>query len=170
MNDVINSLVTRNSCRSYKPQHITREEMDAVLAAGLNAPSGMNRQTQIFVAVQDDETVALLRKLNAAVMGSDNDPFYGAPDVIAVLAKKEGTWLYDGSLAMGNLLNAAWALGLGSCWIHRCKEVFAGEEGKALLAKWGITDEVEGIGFCILGYENVPKAKIEPKPGRVFYV
>ncbi len=170
MNEVITGLVTRNSCRSYQPRHITAEEMDAILAAGLNAPSGMNRQTAIFVAVQDEDTVNTLRRLNAAVMGSANDPFYGAPDVIAVLARKEGTWLYDGSLAMGNLLNAAWALGLGSCWIHRCKEVFASEEGKALLEKWGIADDVEGIGFCILGYEDQPKAKIEAKPGRVYRV
>ncbi len=170
MNETVNSLVTRNSCRSYQPQHISAQEMDAILAAGLNAPSGMNRQTQIFVAVQDEETVDLLRRLNAAVMGGTNDPFYGAPDVIAVLAKKEGTYIYDGSLAMGNLLNAAWALGIGSCWIHRCKEVFAGEEGKVLLAKWGITDEVEGIGFCILGYTETPKPKVKQKPGRVVKV
>lgn len=170
MNETIKNLTERRSCKSYLPEHITREELDAILAAGLQAPSGMNRQTARFVAVQDEETVALLSRLNASVMGMSNDPFYGAKDVVVVLAKKEGTYLYDGSLAMGNLLNAAWSLGIGSCWIHRGKEVFESEEGKALLQKWGITEAVEGIGFCILGRPGKEKAKTVPNPGRVFYV
>ncbi len=170
MNETIKNLVERNSCRKFKPQHITRQELETLMAAGLNAPSGMNRQPVRLVAVQDDATVAELSRLNAAVMGAAMDPFYGAKDVIIVLAKKEGTYIYDGSLAMGNLLNAAWALGLGACWIHRAREVFAGEAGQALLQKWGITEDVEGIGFCILGYEAEAKPKVLPNPGRAFYV
>ncbi len=170
MNEVIKTLVTRNSCRSYKPAHISREEIDTLLAAGLNAPSGKNMQTARFVVVQDDETVALLSKMNAAVMNAATDPFYGAKDVIIVLAEKSSpNYVYDGSLAVGNLLNAAWAMGLGACWINRAKEVFDTEEGKALLQKWGLTEDVEGIAFCIVGYEDQPKPKIEPKPGRVFF-
>ncbi len=169
MNEALKNLVERKSCRSFQPVHIARKELEQILAAGLNAPSGMNRQPVRFVAVQDDETVALLSKMNAAVGSMPLDPFYGAKDVIIVLAKKEGTYIYDGSLAMGNLLNAAFSLGIGSCWIHRAKEVFASEEGKALLEKWGITEDVEGIGFCILGYVREEKAKTEIKPGRVFY-
>ena len=90
--------------------------------------------------------------------------------MIIVLAKKEGTYIYDGSLAMGNLLNAAWAMEVGAIWIHRAKEVFESEEGKALLKEWGINDEVEGIGFCMLGYTKDEKAKTEIRDGRVFYV
>ncbi len=170
MNEVVKSLVTRKSCKNYKPEHITREEIEEIVAAGLNAPSGMNKQSPRFVVVQDDETVAKLSKMNAAVMNMPNDPFYGAKDVIIVLAKKEGTFIYDGPLAIGNLLNAAWGMGIDACWIHRAKEVFESEEGKALLAKWGITEEVEGIGFCVLGHAAVEKAKTEIQPGRVFYV
>ncbi len=170
MNETVKSLVTRKSCRKFKPEHISRQELEEIVAAGLNAPTGMNRQTPRFVAVQDDETVALLSKLNAAVAGMPADPFYGAKDVIIVLAKKEGTYVYDGSLAMGNLLNAAWSMGIGSCWIHRAKEVFASQEGKTLLEKWGIEEEVEGIGFCILGYVEEEKAKTEIRPGRAMYV
>lgn len=169
MNEAIKNLIERKSCRSFKKEHITREEMEQIISAGLNAPSGMNRQTPLFVAVQDDETVKYLSKLNASILSSDTDPFYGAADVIAVLARKEGTYIQDGSLAMGNLLNAAYSVGVGSCWIHRAKEVFASEEGKALLLKWGITDEVEGIGFCILGYEDKEKSDPEIKSGRVIY-
>ncbi len=170
MNETLKNLTQRRSCKSYLPRHLSREELETVIAAGLQAPSGMNRQTPRFVAVQDDETVALLSRLNAGVMGADIDPFYGAKDVIVVLAKKEGTYLYDGSLAMGSLLNAAWSLGLGSCWIHRAKEVFESPEGRALLKAWGITEEVEGIGFCVLGHAAKEKALTEVKPGRVFFV
>ncbi len=170
MNETIKALITRNSSRCYQDKHIEKELLEQIIKAGLNAPSGMNRQTQRFVAVTDDEIIEKLSKMNGAVAGMAHDPFYGAKDVIIVLAKKEGTYIYDGSLAMGNLLNAAWSLGVDSCWIHRAKEVFESEEGKALLKKWGIEDDVEGIGFCILGYAKQEKPKVEIQPGRVFYV
>ncbi len=170
MNETVKNLVERNSCRKFRPEHITRGELDQIIEAGLHAPSGMNRQTPRFVAVQDEETVALLSRLNAAVGGMQGDPFYGAKDVVIVLAKKEGTYLYDGSLAMGNLLNAAWSMGVDSCWIHRAKEVFQSPEGKALLEKWGVDEDVEGIGFCILGRHLEEKPKVTVRPGRVFYV
>ncbi len=129
MNETIQNLVTRKSTKSFLDKHVEREKIDEIIAAGLNAPSGMNRQTPRFLAVTDDAAVRKLSQLNAAVMNMPSDPFYGARDVIAVLAKKEGTYLYDGSLAMGNLLNAAYSLGVGACWIHRAKEVFDSEEG-----------------------------------------
>lgn len=130
----------------------------------------MNKQTPRFVVVQDEETVKRLSELNAAVANMPFDPFYGAQDVIIVLAKKECTYVYDGSLAMGNLMNAAWSMGIDSRWIHRAKEVFDSEEGKQLLNKWGIEEDVEGIGFCILGYAAEEKEKTEIKDGRVFFV
>ncbi len=170
MNETIRNLTSRKSTKSFQDRHVDKALIDEIIAAGLNAPSGMNIQTPRFVAVTDDETVKLLSNMNGAVMGVSIDPFYGAKDVIIVLARKEGTYLYDGSLAMGNLLNAAYSLGVGGCWIHRAKEVFDSDDGKALLKKWGIADEVEGIGFCILGYEKEEKPKTENQPGRVFYV
>lgn len=170
MNETVKNLVTRNSCRKYKNEHITRQELEEILAAGLNAPSGRNRQTVRFVAVQNDATVDLLSRLNAAVMGTNADPFYGARDVVIVLAKKEGTYLYDGSLAMGNLLNAAWSMGIDSCWIHRAKEVFESDRGRELLASWGLTENLEGIGFCILGHAQESKPKVSINPDRVYFV
>ena len=170
MNETVKTLITRKSARSYKAQHVDRGLIEEIVQAGLNAPSGMNRQTPRFVVVTDDATVKKLSDLNAAVGGMPFDPFYGAKDVIIVLAKKEGTYIYDGSLAMGNLLNAAWSLGVDCRWIQRAKEVFQGKEGKELLKKWGINEEVEGIGFCILGYAKEEKPKTEIKEGRVFYV
>ncbi|MDO4634264.1 MAG: nitroreductase family protein, partial [Eubacteriales bacterium] len=83
------------------------------------------------------------------------DPFYGAPAMIIVLADKERpTAVYDGSLVMGNLMQAADALGLGSIWIHRAKEEFESEEGKQLLKDLGIEGEWEGIGHCAVGYTD----------------
>ncbi len=170
MNETLEMLTTRKSTKKYLNKHVKRELIEQIVAAGLNAPSGLNKQTPRFVVVTDDGTVDMLSKLNAAVFSMDKDPFYGARDLIVVLAKKEGTYLYDGALAAGNILNAAWSLGVGACWIHRAKEVFESEEGKALLAKWGITDDVEGISFCILGHPDGEKNKTEIKDGRVFYI
>ena len=133
------------------------------------APTGMGRQSPVMVAVQDPDTVRELSRLNARVMGSSTDPFYGAPTVIVVLADPEiGTYREDGSLVMGNLLNAAHAVGLGSCWIHRAREVFDSPEGKALLKKWGVPEKYVGIGNCILGYAAQPAAA--PKPRKADYI
>ena len=133
------------------------------------APTGMGRQSPVMVAVQDPDTVRELSRLNARVMGASTDPFYGAPTVIVVLADPEiGTYREDGSLVMGNLLNAAHAVGLGSCWIHRAREVFDSPEGKALLKKWGVPEKYVGIGNCILGYAAQPAAA--PKPRKADYI
>lgn len=162
MKTTLNDLKNRRSCRNYQKKQITDAELDAVLEAGTYAPTGMGRQSPILVAVQDPETVALLSQLNGAIMGSDSDPFYGAPTVVVVLADRSmPTYLYDGSCVMTNLLNAAGALGLGSCWIHRAREVFDSPEGKELLKKWGVEGDYEGIGNCILGYweGDIPEAR-----------
>ena len=157
MKETVQDLKTRRSVKKYRPDQITKNELIQVLEAGMNAPTGMNRQSPVMVVVQDPETVKQLSSMNAAVMGVSSDPFYGAPTVIVVLADSTvPTYLYDGSLVMGNLLNAAHALGLGACWIHRAKEVFALEEGKKLLKKWGLDDRYEGIGHCIIGYGDGP--------------
>ncbi len=170
MNETIQVLTTRKSARSYQDRHVDKALIEQIVAAGLNAPSGMNRQPQRFVVVTEDAMVKKLSEMNGAVAGMPFNPFYGAKDLIIVLAKKEGTYLYDGSLAMGNLLNAAWALGVDCRWIHRAKEMFESAEGKALLKEWGVTEEVEGIGVCILGYAKEEKAKTEIQAGRVFFV
>ena len=156
-NKVIDSLVSRRSIRSYRPEQIKDEELEAILKAGTYAASGRNRQSAIMIAVQDAQTVALLSKMNAEIMGSNIDPFYGAPTVIIVLADKTvPTHFEDGCLVMGNLMNAAYAVGVDSCWIHRAREEFESEEGKALLREWGVenAENYVGIGHCILGYRD----------------
>lgn len=170
MNEVIRALKERRSVRAYRPEQIKESELQQILEAGAYAPSGMGAQPVIMVVVQDKETIAALGKLNAAVMGAETDPFYGAPTVIVVLAdRSRGTWLEDGSLAMGNLMNAAHSLGLGSCWVHRAREVFASEEGRALLKQWGIQGDYAGVGHCILGYPAGPLPQAKPRREHTIY-
>lgn len=173
MNEIEKALCERRSCRAYKPDMVPDEVLERIVATGTYAPTGMNRQSPIILAVTNKALRDRLSQLNAAVMGAQNDPFYGAPVVLIVLANKNvRTYLYDGSLVMGNLLNAAHSEGLGSCWIHRAKEVFETEEGKQILASLGIEGEYEGIGNCILGYpaaETPPKAA-ERKENYVYYL
>lgn len=155
MNETINTLLTRRSVRRYKPDQVSDELLDTVLNAGQYAASGMNSQNTVLVAVRDSKTREQLSKMNAAVMGSSNDPFYGAPCVVVVLANTtRGTWVEDGSLVIGNLMAAAHSVGLGSCWIHRAREMFDSDEGKALLKEWGLPETMRGVGNCILGYPN----------------
>lgn len=173
MASTLEDLKNRRSCRSYQPRQITEEELQQVLEAGTYAPTGRGAQAPIIVVVQDKETIAALSRQNAAIMGNpEADPFYGAPTVLIVLAdRSRPTYLYDGSCVMDNLLNAAQAVGLGACWIHRAKEEFESEEGKALLKQWGIQGDYEGIGHCVLGYraDAVP-APAPRKDNYVYYV
>ena len=164
MKESVQDLKTRRSIKKYKPIQITKNELIQIVEAGMNAPSGMGRQAASMVVVQDPETIKKLSAMNAAVMGVSSDPFYGAPTVIIVFADRTvPTYLCDGSLVMGNLLNAAHALGLGSCWIHRAKEVFSSGEGKKLMEKWGLDDRYEGIGHCIIGYGDGPEPAAKPR-------
>ena len=136
MNSTVKDILERRSIRKFKPEQITEDELNTVLKAGMYAPTGMNRQSPIMVVLQNKETIEKVAKLNAKVMGREANPFYGAPTVIIVFADSTiGTYIEDGSLVMGNLMNAAHAIGLGSCWVHRAKEVFESEEGKALRAR-----------------------------------
>ena len=171
--EAIQNMLTRVSVKKYKPDPVSRELIDKIIEAGLRAPSGLNKQVPIILAVTNKEVRDELSHLNA---GKDPfkraDPFYGAPVVLVVLADKSmHTYVYDGSLVMENMLLAAHSLGLGACWIHRAKETFEMPEGKAILQKLGIEGDFEGIGNCIIGYPDGEIPPIKPcKENRVFYI
>ena len=168
--DAMQNLLTRRSVRKYKPDMVPQEKLEKILEAGTYAATGMGRQSPIILAVTDKTMRDKLSKMNAAIMGSDNDPFYGAPVVLVVLADKNvPTYIYDGSLVMGNLMNAAHAEGIASCWIHRAKEEFNSEEGKKILQDLGITGDYEGIGHCILGYADGDEPTAKPRKENYVY-
>ena len=154
MNEVIKNILTRRGIRKYKNDMIPQDIINQIIEAGTYAASGMNRQPTIIIEITNKEMIDRLSKLNAKIMGRpDKDPFYGAPVVLVVLADKNArTYLYDGSLVIGNMMLAAHSLNIGSCWIHRAKEEFETEEGKEILRDLGIEGDYEGIGHCILGY------------------
>ncbi len=166
MNEAYENLLTRRSVRKYKAEQISDEELAAVLKAGMYAPTAMGKQSPLMVAVQDKEDVARLSAMNGEIAGRDGDCFYGAPTVIVVFAQAGNrNGVQDASLVMGNLMNAAHALGLGSCWVNRAYETFETPEGRELLAKWGVEGDWIGVGNCILGYPDceppVPAARKE---------
>lgn len=169
MAETLVTLKTRRSCRAYKPELIPQEKLNAIIEAGTYAATGMGKQSPIIIAVTDRALRDKLSAMNAAIMGADMDPFYGAPELLIVLANKDvPTYIYDGSLVMGNLMNAAADLGIASCWIHRAKEEFESEEGKEILRSLGITGNYEGIGHLILGY--AAKENADPAPRKENYV
>lgn len=157
-------LMNRRSIRKYKAEQISKEELNAVLQAGICAPTGKNLQSPIIIVVQNKDDIAYMSKLNAQIGGFNIDPFYGAPTVLVVLADANNyNAVPDGSLVMGNLMNAAYANGLGSCWINRARELFDMPEGKELLKKWGVEGEYIGIGNCILGYADEEAPAMKPR-------
>lgn len=172
MGETLKTIRERRSVKSYKPDMVPEEIVQKIVEAGTWAPSGMGKQSPIIVAVTNKELRDRLSRMNAEIMGTSIDPFYGAPVVLIVLAdKRVPTHVYDGSLVMANLMLAAQDQGIGSCWIHRAKEEFEREEGKALLKKLGIQGDYEGIGHCVLGYAAEPSVEAAPrKDNYVYYV
>lgn len=169
-NAVLTALRTRRSIRSYKPEQITDEELRTVLEAGTWAPTGMGFQDPWIVAVQNPLLKEKLSRMNREFLGTDSDPFYGAPTYVLVFASRPEKWrngMQDASLVLGNMMNAAHSIGLGSCWINREREMFDTEEGRALMAEWGLPEDVMGVGALALGYPAAePKA---PKPRKEGY-
>lgn len=169
MAETLTTLKTRRSCRAYKPDRVEEDKLNAIIEAGTYAATGMGKQSPIIIVVENKEIRDKLSKRNAKIMGMDIDPFYGAPELLIVLANKEiPTYVYDGSLVMGNMMNAAADLGVASCWIHRAKEEFESEEGKAILKDLGIEGDYEGIGHLVLGYEAKPAG--DPAPRKADYI
>lgn len=170
MSETLNVLKTRRSCRAYKPDPVEDEKLNAIIKAGTYAATGMGKQSPIILVVKDKELRDKLSKMNAAIMGMEIDPFYGAPELLIVLADKAmPTYIYDGSLVMGNMMNAAADLGVASCWVHRAKEEFESEEGKAILKELGIEGDYEGIGHLILGYAAKPLPNPAPRKENYVY-
>ena len=174
MNETIKNMIERRSVRKYTSEPVPQEIIDKIVEAGTYAATGRNAQSPIIIEVTNKELRDRLSALNAKIMGKEEgfDPFYGANTVLIVLAdKSKPTYLYDGSLVMGNLMLAAHSLGIGSCWIHRAKEEFEMPEGKEILKSLGIEDEYEGIGHCALGYVDGDYPDVIPrKENRVFYI
>ena len=164
MNETIKTLLERRSIRSFKSEQVKNDDLDLILKAGTYAPTARGTQAPVIVVVQDAETIAEMEKLNAEVMGNpEARPFYGAPTVIVVFSDTRLTnnAFQDGSLVLGNLMNAAFSLGVDSCWINRATETFKTPAGIELMKKWGLDENYIGIGNCILGYRDceLPEAK-----------
>ncbi len=162
--EAMEMLLSRRSIRTFRPEQITDSELEAVLKAGMYAPSGRNEQGAYYIAVQNPDDRAQIAQMNAAVMGRSGDPYYGAPTVILAFAEAgNNTAFEDACLGLGNMFNAAYALGLGSCWIHRTRQMFETPEGLALLKKWGVEKQLIGVGSCILGYPEGPYPEAKPR-------
>lgn len=165
MNEVIKVLCERRSIRNYKEEQIPLNILNEILKCGTYAPSGMGKQSAVIVVIRNKKTIAGIEKINKSFINNNENfhPFYGAPTLLVVLADKNiNTYIEDGSAVIINILNAAYSLGVNSCWIHRARETFATKYGKELLKKWGLNENYVGIGNVVLGYSNIEM----PKPSK----
>lgn len=170
MKETLTDLKTRRSCRKYTAEQVSEDALEAVLEAATYAPTGHGQQSPVMVVVQDSATVARLSALNAQVMGTNRDPFYGAPTAVVVFEDtSNSTGHEDACMVMANLLNAAHAVGLGSCWINRGKQMFELPEGAEIKATWGLGDNMAGLAVCILGYP-AEGGILAPKPRKEGYI
>ncbi len=172
MNPTMESLLARRSVRKYKPDMPPKELIEQVVQAGLYAASGKDRQSTVLIPVTNKALRDRLSELNRACgWAAAAEPFYGAPALVIVLGKKDSIYVVqDGSLALGNMMLAAYSLGLGSCWVNRARETFELDEGKAILKELGVEEELTGVGYCILGYPDGEIPPVRPrKAGRVFW-
>ena len=172
MNEILKSIKSRRSVKKYKSDAVPEELIEAITEAGTYAPTGMNRQTPVILAVTNKELRDRLSRLNASIMGREGDPFYNAPCVLVVLADRSvlpTTYINDGSLVIGKMLLAAHSLGLGACWVHRAKEMFECEEGQAILSELGIKGDLVGIGNCIVGYPDCELPEARPRKENYIY-
>ena len=168
-NDFLKVIETRRSCRKYKPEQITDEELKAVLEAGTYAPTSRGMQSPYIVAVQKKEVLARLAKMNAEIMGVTSNPYYDAPTYVLVFAPSlANNPVQDGSCVLENMMLAAHALGLSTVWVHREREIFDSEAGKALLREWGLPETLRGVGSIALGYGAAPAP--QPKPRKEGYI
>lgn len=172
MKDILETIVSRRSVKSYLDKPVDDELVDKVIKAGMYAPSGKNKQSAIIIAISNKEILAQMANTIADIRGVSGNPLYNAPVALVVLADKSVfTHVYDGSVVIENMLLEAHSLGLGACWIHHAKEVFETNFGKDLLAKVGIVGDYEGVGTCILGYQNaIPVGEISRKDNFVYYL
>lgn len=169
-NEMLNLLKTRRSVRKYTARPVEEEKLDAILEAGTFAPTGMNRQTPVIIAVRSAEDRKAVQSLNCQARGGSGDPYYGAPAILLVLAdaSTSNTWVEDGACVLNTMMQAAHSLGVSSCWIHGEREMFRLPDGKALLRKWGLPDTLEGVGSLAIGYADGPEPPAKPrKPGYI---
>ena len=170
MNEVIRALISRRSVRSYNDKKVPAELVKEIVEAGTYAPSGSGSQASKMVVIRDETLVKELSQMNAAVGGMTNDPFYGAKTIVVVFSdSQKATCVENGALVMANLMNAAYSVGVCSCWIHRAREVFETDRGKSLKEKWGVPSTYIGIGHCILGYSDMPIPEAAPRKEDYYY-
>lgn len=157
-NETLEVLKNRRSIRKYKPEQVSEEALSSILEAGTYAPTAGGKQAPVIVAVQNPEDIAKLNAMNAKVLDNKVQlPYYGAPTILLVLAPEDAMLPdLDCASVTGNLLNAAYSAGLGSCWVHRSKEMFETAEGKELLKKWNLPETLSGVCSIALGYPDCP--------------
>lgn len=170
-NEVLKAIRERRSIRRYTAEQITDEQLTAVLEAGTWAATGHGTQDPWIVAVQNSETLDKLRKMNAEVMGVTSDPYYGAPTIVLVFASRDNANNErDASLVLGNMMLAAHSIGLSTCWINREDTMFDTEEGKRLVAEFGLPEDVKGIGALSLGYAASHPHTVKPRKENYYRV
>ena len=158
---LIDSILTRRSIRRYETKDITQEVLQLILEAGRQAPSAANRQPIRFVIVKDHDILKnLCDNLITRFVKYAPVAIVGCADIKSLLT---GKWaVVDATIAMQNMVIAAWTLGIGSCWIGACNE----EKVKELLK---IPEEWKVVAIVSLGYPAEQPKPRKKKPSEELF-
>jgi nitroreductase len=180
VNQVIENIKQRRSCRDFKKNDISEKDLELILEAGLYAPSGMNRQDCVFTVLQGKN----LERLGIAVreafklgegcekrdVEDDYICYHNAPALILVSGDRNNmNSNSDCACAIQNIFLSAASLGLSSCWINQPRNTTDAPQVRALYDEFGIPKNHIVYGSAALGYANVLKEAAERRPGRILF-
>lgn len=185
-NEVMKNILHRRAIRRFEPKQIDEEVLQRILQAGLYAPSAGGRQGVIFAVSQNHEVNKRLGKIKRANSNPSmatatsyvskeqpsiaDDPkltnaFYDAPTVITMFAPKNFLFAAeDCAVAAENMMLAAAALGVGSCYIGQGWTAFADPYGQEILHQWNIRTDYYAVMQLLLGYPREGDKHPNPKP------
>ncbi len=171
MNEVLNNIYTRRSIRKFTDQAVPGNLVDEVVKAGTCAPSGKNLQTYRFFIMQKEASILALQDIVAKGMENPSYTFYGTKALVIVTCSKEDVnGVEDGSCALENMMLAAHALGLGSCWINQLKYCGDKPEVAAYLDQIGLPEGRRVVGMLALGYAANEGTEHPRQEGLVTYL
>ncbi len=174
MKDVLDVIKSRRSVRKYKPEQISREQLDKIIEAGIYAPSAHNQQPWHFTVIQNRELLAGINSFVREAMSKSEDEWvrkmgskpdfkvtYDAPTLVIVSGRKDGmVWRTDCAAAIQNMLIAAESMDIGSVWLGLMRFLFA---DKKEVVKLNIPEGYEPFYGISFGYKHYDRSLPVPR-------
>ena len=188
--DVLNLLNTRRSIRKYQPQALSKEQLGAILEAGLYAPTGGNHQYSRFIATQNKQILEEINQIvkeefakrdleegcyqNKTIVKAKKEGYsclHQAPAlIIAVAPRAHGNSMADCANGLENMQIAAWSLGIGTCWINQIHWLTKNPRMRDFLYQLGMRADEDVFGSLVAGHPAEKREAPPRKEGRLVII